>query len=256
MTAAADLGVTAIDTSSNYLGFRSHKVLAEVAGDLLPEFTVSTKVGYFAAGNASEHSLAPGRLHAALEDAASDLGREPDLVFLHNPEHSLARDSPTQRQSRLEAACSVLVDATASGLCGSWGISSWDPRLLADIVGPQLPQPHVLMVRAGFLVGSEILDAIETVAAGWRASALWGMSVFGGSTSEPIWERFDPQVFMQVAQGSSPVQAAFRAAFHLPEVEAVVAGTNQDTHLGELVASLGHEVNRAAVAEYRQLLSR
>lgn len=255
LTAAADLGVTTIDTSTNYLGFHSHKVLAEVAGDLLSKFTVSTKIGYFPAGNASEHSLDPGRLRTALEHAARDLGSEPDLVFLHNPEHSLARDYHAQRRNRLEAACSVLVDATAAGLCGSWGISSWDPRPLADLAGPQLPCPDVLMVRAGLLVGAEILDAIETIGSRWQPSALWGMSSFGGSTTEPIWERFDPRIFMRTPQDCSPAQAAFRAAFHLPEVDTVAAGTNKAAHLGELTDSLNHEVNLAAIAQYRQLLA-
>ena len=255
LTAAAELGITAIDTSSNYLGFHSHKVLAEVAGDLLSTFVVSTKVGYFPAGNTSEHSLVPGRLRTALEDAARDLGREPDLVFLHNPEHSLALDTHAQRESHLGAACSVLVDATASGLCGSWGISSWDPRLLVDLVGPQLPCPEVLMARAGLLVGAEVLDAIETVATRWRPPTLWGMSAFGGSMMNPVWERFDPRIFMRIPRNSSPAQAAFRAAFHLPEVDAVATGTNRAVHLRELTDSLNHEVNLATLALYRRLLA-
>ncbi|MFJ9188293.1 MULTISPECIES: aldo/keto reductase [Streptomyces] len=256
LTAAADLGITTIDTSTNYLGFHSHQVLAEAASDLLPKFTVSTKVGYFPAGSTSEHSLAPGRLHTALEQAARDLRREPDLVFLHNPEHSLADGSRTQRQDRLEAACSVLVDATAAGLCGSWGISSWDPRPLTELARHPLPRPAVLMVRAGLFVGAEILNASETLVSRWQPSALWGMSPFGGSTTEPIWKRFDPRIFMGTGQDCSPGQAAFRAAFHLPEVDAVAAGTSKTEHLEELINSLAREVNVAAITQYRQLLAR
>ncbi|OKJ02775.1 hypothetical protein AMK18_08800 [Streptomyces sp. CB01249] len=256
MTAAADLGVTAIDTSSNYFSFHSHRVLAETAGDLLPEFTVSTKVGYFPAGNTSEHSLDPDRLRTALDDAFRDLGREPDLVFLHNPEHSLSHGPRAQRQDRLAAACSALADAAAAGLVGSWGISSWDPRPLADLAEPSLPRPDVLMVRAGLLVGGEILDASETLVSRWRPSALWGMSPFGGSTTEGVWKRFDPRVFVEAPQDCSRAQAAFRAAFHLPCVDAMAAGTNDAAHLEELSNSLTHEVNVAAIAQYRRLAAR
>ncbi|MFJ9411828.1 hypothetical protein [Streptomyces sp. NPDC101393] len=81
LTGALDLGVTSIDTSSNYLGFRSHEVLARTAGDLLPKFRLPTKVGYFAGPGGAEHTLAPGRLYEAVEKAVRGLGREPDVVF-------------------------------------------------------------------------------------------------------------------------------------------------------------------------------
>ncbi|MFK8909432.1 hypothetical protein [Streptomyces sp. YS-3] len=70
------------------------------AGDLLPNFSLSTKVGFFPGG----HSLDPARLRTAVEQAVKDLGREPDLVFLHNPEHS-ASDT-----GRLGPACAALAD--------------------------------------------------------------------------------------------------------------------------------------------------
>ncbi|MFZ3560818.1 aldo/keto reductase [Streptomyces sp. BH055] len=256
LTAAADLGVTAIDTSTNYLGFHSHKVLADVAGDLLPKFMVSTKVGYFPAGNGTEHSLAPARLHAALERTAMDLGREPDLVFLHNPEHSLARAPRASASHLLSDSCTVLADATARGLCGAWGVSSWGPRLPAEAAGDELPRPDVVMTRTGLLVGADILHAGEALTARLRPEAIWGMSPFGGSTAEAVWTRFDPRVFMRAPEECTPVQAAFRAAFHLPTVDAVAVGTNKAGHLRELTESLGRAVDTETVAEYRRLLPR
>ncbi|WP_343336045.1 hypothetical protein [Streptomyces sp. SUK 48] len=98
------------------LGFRSHQILARTAGDLLPEFTVSTKVGYFSGPDGAEHSLDPMRWHTAVELAAEDLGREPGLVFLHNPEHSL-REATPHNQDALVQACANLDDAAAKGLC-------------------------------------------------------------------------------------------------------------------------------------------
>jgi pyridoxine 4-dehydrogenase len=248
LTRALELGVQSIDTSINYLGFQSHRTLANVAGDLLPRFTVSTKVGYFPG---AQHSLAPDRLRRAAERAASDLGREPDVVFLHNPEHSLTEAT---RDDLLEAACSTLADACAQGFCDRWGISSWDPRLLVIPAERELPRPDVLMTRAGLLVSADILDAAERLAERLRPTEAWGMSPFGGSTADAVWDRFDPRIFLQEPRTSTPIQAAFRAAYRLPSVSAVAVGTDNPGHLGELTDALDLELDDHMIQQYRELL--
>ncbi|MPY57215.1 aldo/keto reductase [Streptomyces spongiae] len=255
LTGALDLGVTALDTSTNYLGFRSHQVLAQTAGDLLPKFTVSTKVGYFPAPGGAEHSLDPLRLHAAVEQAAEDLGREPDLVFLHNPEHSL-REAGPHGQEVLTEACAALDAATGKGLCAAWGIASWDPSFLVGLIGPTVPRPATLMVRAGLLAGVRTLDAADALIRAWDLdpSEVWGMSPFGGSTSDAVWARIDPRVFLGGNRQLSRVQAAFMAAYHLPRVGTVAVGTDEPAHLGELVGALGGEVEKETIQEYRSLL--
>ncbi|WP_079181091.1 aldo/keto reductase [Streptomyces sp. CB00316] len=156
LTAALDLGVTALDTAAAYLGFRSHAVLAETATDLLPKFALSTKVGFFPGAGGAEHSLDPSRLRLAIEKAAQELGREPDTVLLHNPERSLTGLSPADGHALLGSACTALVDAAREGLCRTWGVSSWDTRPLGMVGVDDLPSPDVLMVRAGFLVGIDL----------------------------------------------------------------------------------------------------
>nr|WP_033331399.1 aldo/keto reductase [Streptomyces novaecaesareae] len=235
-----DLGVTAIDTASNYLGHHSHRTLATVAGDLLSKFSISTKVGYFEDG----HSLLPGRLRRAVEKTVKDLGREPDTILLHNPEHS-APDAET-----LTHACAALADAAAAGLCGHWGISTWDPR---PLIGLDVPRPDTLMVRSGLLVGSSVLDAAEALVTGWQPAVVWGMSPFGGSTTAPVWARIDPRVFLRVPAATA-VQAAFRVAFALPGVEAVAVGTDEAEHLRELLGGLAYEIDTEVLRSYRQLL--
>lgn len=87
---ALTLGVTDLDTAYNYRGFTSHRRLAATAGDLLSEFTISTKVGFFPSSRGPEHSLDPVRLRQAVHESAQDLGAQPDVVLLHNPEQTLA----------------------------------------------------------------------------------------------------------------------------------------------------------------------
>ncbi|MFI6054653.1 aldo/keto reductase [Streptomyces violascens] len=252
---ALDLGVTALDTSANYLGFRSPEVLARVAGDLLPKFTLSTKVGYFPGTDRAEHSLDPVQLHAAVEQTARDLGREPDLVFLHNPEHSLA-GTTVQSREVLSEACAALDAATAKGLCGAWGIATWDPTSLPPLIDASVPTPSVLMVRAGLLVGARTLDAAEALIGAWGLGAgrVWGMSPFSGSARAPVWYRVDPRIFLRDGSGYSRAQAAFRVAYRLPNVGAVAVGTDKPAHLGELVGALAAEPDERAVGEYRTLL--
>ncbi|MEU6313004.1 aldo/keto reductase [Streptomyces sp. NPDC047014] len=254
LTAALDLGVTALDTAAPYLGFRSHAVLAGTAADLLPEFTLSTKVGFFPSAGGAEHSLDPVRLRRAVERAAQELGREPDTVLLHNPERSLASLSPADGHAALGNACTALADTARDGLCGAWGVASWDTRPLGPVQVTGLPSPDVLMVRAGFLVGIDLLDVTTVLRAAWQAGEVWGMSPFGGGHAK-VWEGFDPRPFLRSPRdGWSRVQAAFRTAFHLPRAAAVAVGTDDRAHLAQLVHALGAEVDTAAVSQYVRAL--
>ncbi|MER6682738.1 aldo/keto reductase [Streptomyces olivaceoviridis] len=255
LTGALNAGVTSLDTAFNYFGFRSHQVLAQIAGDLLPKFAVSTKVGYFPGPKGTTHSLNPVRLLGAVEQTARDLGREPELVFLHNPEQSLLAAGPPGRDM-LTTACAAMTEAVKKGLCGAWGVATWDPRPLVDLIGTTVPRPAVLMVRAGLLVGGRALDAADALTATWGTDdgGVWGMSPFGGSARDPLWTAFDPRVFLREGSGLSRVQAAFRLAYALPSVDAVAVGTDEPAHLGELVGALAAEVDESAVDGYRCLL--
>ncbi|PGH48133.1 aldo/keto reductase [Streptomyces sp. Ru87] len=256
LTGALELGVEAIDTSFNYHGFHSHAALANVGGGLLPRFEISTKVGFFPAAGGAEHSLNPDMLRAAVEQANRDLGRAPDLVFLHNPERSLP-ESSLAAQDALGAACATLEKAAADGFCRAWGISSWDPRPLRGLVDDTLPRPEAIMVRAGLFTPLDVLEASETLAARWHLGTdrLWGMSPFGGGTRDPLWETFNSRVFIQNPDDDlTTVQAAFRAAYRLPQVERVAVGTDDPSHLAELIAALLYETDDDRLCTYRQLL--
>lgn len=228
-----------------------------MAGDILPRFRISTKIGFFPRPGGAEHSLDPSRLRLALEQTAKDLRRAPDTVLLHNPERTLSRLSEARARDCLAQACAVLSEGVRRGLCESWGFSSWNPRPLPDLIDSGVPTPSVLMIRAGLLVGIDSLDAADTLADRWNLPTLrrWGMSPFGGSTRDPIWKAVNPRVFLQESgRNYSSVQAAFRASYYLPYVGAVVVGSDDTTHLRELITSLDGVVNEAAVEHYRKML--
>ncbi|WP_405817099.1 hypothetical protein [Streptomyces sp. NBC_01390] len=80
------------------------------------------------------------------------------------------------------------------------------------------------------------------------------MSPFAGSTHAPVWDKIDPRVFIRDGDGLSRVQAAFRAAYRLPQVGAVAVGTNEPAHLSELINALDSTVDERAIHQYRSLL--
>lgn len=258
---ALSVGVRALDTAFNYRSFTAHVTLARDAGDLLGEFALSTKVGFFPAASPSDHaahSLDPTRLREAVNQSVDDLGRTPDVVFLHNPERSLATMCGSAGSDHLAAACDSLADAVAAGLCTRWGIASWDPRAVVNVLATDVSdQPEVLLVRAGLSVAEPVLRAAEQLADTYAVppARRWGMSPFGGSMQESAWSQTKLDVFLRPDQRCSTPQAAFRVAFAVPDVAHIAVGTRSAGHLRELVDAIDLEVDAAAVARYRRLIA-
>lgn len=247
-----------LDVATNYQWFSAHRQLARVAGDLLGSFTLSTKVGFFPGASSAapaEHSLDPRRLLRAVEQAADDLGRTPDVMFLHNPERTLAGLSSAKGAERLAGACQLLDQAVDHGLTRSWGIASWNPRPVVAALARSAPEvrPTTVMVRAGLSVSEPALNAGENLANLLRVppSRCWGMAPFGGNAADPAWRAVDLRALVPT---SRPLDAALRLAFELPVVARVAVGTSNREHLHQLVDVARLPVNGAALDRYRQLV--
>ncbi|MEV5573929.1 aldo/keto reductase [Spirillospora sp. NPDC052269] len=245
-----DLGVRRLDTAYNYLRFASHRALAEVAGDLLGEFEISTKVGFFPDG----HSLDPLRLRKAIEQSATELGRPPNLVFLHNPERSLNGLPKPHGRDALAAAVTTLTDTVRTGLSNAWGISSWNAEVLMPYLA-EVPAPDVLMTRCGLTCAPAALDAAGHLAEllNVPAAGRWGMAPFGGTPAAVPWPA--PGAFVRGQVATTPLQAAFAVAYHLPDLAAIAVGADQRDHLAELIAATRLDIDPARVAAYRALLT-
>lgn len=250
-----------IDTADNYRAGTSHRMLARVASDLLGQFTVSTKVGYLPTGDAGDrpvHSLAPAKLRAAVERSVDDLGRCPDIVFLHNPEHTLRDLLGTDAQDKLGAACQALADAVTAGLVRAWGIASWDPRPVVKALCPAVGDlgPAAVLVRAGLSVAAPVLAAAEELCRTLNVSpkGRWGMSPFGGNAQDPVWQAVNLAAFLPHDQCASTAQAVFRLTYELPSVTRVAVGTTSTAHLRELIAATELPVTQAAIHNYRALI--
>ncbi|WP_405833335.1 hypothetical protein [Streptomyces sp. NBC_00105] len=182
------------------------------------------------------------------------LMREGCTMVLDEVERSLAGLSTPDGHTFLGNACTALADAARDGLFGAWGVASWDTRSLEMVQVDDLPSPDLLMVRAGFLVGIDLLDAINVLRTAWQPGETWGMSPFGGGHRK-VWEEFDLRPFLRPRhEDLSRIQAAFRASFHLPSASAMAVGTDDPGHLAQLVQTLGAEVDTAAVSQYLRAL--
>lgn len=222
---------------------------------------ISTKVGFFPDGSRAVHSLEPHRLRQAIETTLTDLGRPPTTVLVHNPERSLNGLSPRVAGDRLRAACAVLEQATGEGLCRRWGISTWTPHpvlmALATLHEDQkpLPQPDVLMTRAGILVDAGTLAEIDAVALLLGPGCdHWGMSPFSSTATDELWRAVNVHAILGETEPCTRHQAAFRLAYELPAVSSIAVGTDNRDHLRELLAARQLPVDAARITRYRQLL--
>jgi aryl-alcohol dehydrogenase-like predicted oxidoreductase len=235
--------VSELDTAFSYSDFVSHALLAGIGSDITAHLKITTKVGFFPDG----HDLAPRRLSEAAYRIADDLGRVPDTLLLHNPE----RSAPL-----FTRACEDLIRLRDAGLCGAWGVSSWDPTAL---LGQSVSQPpDVLMVRCGLAVSARVLSAAEQLMSQLRPRVVRGMSPFGGSMADSIWHQVDPAMFLDPAsRDTAPtrVQAALAVAFVVPRVSAVAVGTSETNHLEQLRDAAMLRADPDAVGRYRSLLA-
>ncbi|WP_157902573.1 aldo/keto reductase [Frankia sp. KB5] len=252
-----------IDTAFNYADFSSHAQLAATIPDLLPEFHLSTKVGFFPSSTGhSEHSLEPERIRRAVEMSADTLGRVPDVVFLHNPERSVTGAGAGRGHDLFLEAARILDEAVQSGLCAAWGISTWDARPLVEVFGGYLPEsaprPAHLMHRSGVLASPAIWEAADAFAGLLRVDSgnRWGMSPFGGHTRQSFWDSLNLASLLS-ARPSPDIatpQVAFRLAYELPPVTRVAVSLNRPSHLTQLVEAARLEVDQENIERYRVLL--
>ena len=83
----------------------------------------------------------------------------------------------------------------------------------------------------------------------------WGMSPFAGRGADPGWEAVNTRAFLAPTVCCSPVQAAFAAAYAIPEVHWLAVGTDRPVHLDQLVAASRLPLSQAAIDGYRRRLT-
>ncbi|MBC3843607.1 aldo/keto reductase [Streptacidiphilus sp. 4-A2] len=250
-----------LDTAPNYAAGAAEAALAPILAHS-SHIGVSTKVGFVAAldGQAAAaagilteveagrgHSLKPAYLRWQVARSWRTLGRLPDLVFLHNPEHHCPPDHISER---LYAAFTALEEARADGLLKAYGVATWSgfSSGLFDI-------PTLL--EAAFRAGgvSHRLRAIQLPLSLVRlapiAQALEGRGVLADAqaadlavfASAPLHggqvpDLFTPELVDLIAPGSTPAQAALTVVGSAPGVRRVLMSTDKQQHWRQAVTAL------------------
>lgn len=145
--AALDAGITFFDTSNNYGGGESEKLLADALGSHRDDVVIASKFGGAFAGTDDQGSAAPAYVEQMLEHSLRQLRTDHiDLYQLHKPDP----DTP------IEATLEVLAKAIAKGqvreiACSNFSAAQWQDALRAserlDIPGFIANQVEYSMVQ-------------------------------------------------------------------------------------------------------------
>ncbi|WP_327367034.1 aldo/keto reductase [Streptomyces sp. NBC_01217] len=276
VSAALDAGVEWIDTAPNYANGTAETRLRPVLA-ARPGLGVSTKVGFVPRRDWEEAAAAgvlPGsgadrghclsRSYVAWQLARSRirLGRAPELVFVHNPEHAaVGRDSVLSALTEVFGELECAVDA---GLTSGYGVATWtglssglltvsDLTALAQRAGGprhhfkalQLPVSlvHLAGVAEALDGGGPLHDAREA-----------GLHVFASAPlgGGDLPRLMTPELVQLIAPSASAAQAALMVALSAPGVSRVLLSASTRAHWADAEsaaawAPLPHEHLRRAI---------
>ncbi|MEU6089066.1 aldo/keto reductase [Streptomyces sp. NPDC047085] len=246
---AVACGASWVDTAPNYHHGRAQTQLRPVlARD--PDLRVSTKVGFFtpdiaaAAGHAGVVTPAEAASGQCLtyryvawqsRRSVAELGRVPDIVFVHNPERA---DRP---HDAITSAFTALEAEARAGRIGGYGVATWTgfdgAFTVADLLeiathcgGPghhltaiQLPVSLVMLKPvAQALAGTGPLA--EATAAG--LDTFISAPLHGGELPAMVTD----ELAQLIDPGTTPAEAALRVTASTPGVNHVLLGSGHAQH--------------------------
>ncbi|HEV7386309.1 MAG TPA: aldo/keto reductase, partial [Phenylobacterium sp.] len=235
--AALDGGVTFFDTGASYSGGHAEPRLGRaLQGRDASGLVVASKAGTFAASGRIGRDFSPGAVVASAERSLRNLGLDVlPLLQLHGPDIADLTDD-------LRAA---LADLKARGLVRAIGVNSFDPGVIAHVIG--LPDFDVVMVDYNVL-RPEREPLIERAAAAGKG-VLAGMALAMGHARGRAWKLRRPRDLWyalralrrhrgDIARGArlgfladlpdmSGAQAALAYVLGNPQVASAVTGTTR-----------------------------
>jgi aryl-alcohol dehydrogenase-like predicted oxidoreductase len=121
LDAAAEAGITMLDTANGYAGSRCEEIL----GTLRPErFGVATKVGIPHPDAGGAPPLSAKAIQACIQGSLSRLGmHRVDIYYLHQPD----------RATPFEETLSAIAELVAAGTVGSLGVSNFAAWQIAEL---------------------------------------------------------------------------------------------------------------------------
>ncbi|MCX5036972.1 aldo/keto reductase [Streptomyces coelicoflavus] len=264
VAAAVRAGVTWIDTAPNYGSGSAEAALRQVL-NACPEVQVSTKVGFVPDSDrraardvgALRHGLERGHCLARpyiswqLARSRARLGRVPDLVFVHNPEHGRTDRAAVSRT--LAGTFEELESAADAGKIGGYGVATWAGlssgmftvpglmKLATTAGGPhhhfravQFPVSLIhLAVVADALDGHGALAQAQEAGLDVFASAPLGGGELLGAMTEELVRLIDSE--------ASQAQAALLVALSAPGVSRVLLSASTTAHWADARGAAARE---------------
>ncbi len=259
---AAAHGADWVDTAPNYAGGRAETHLAVILA-AYPDLCVSTKVGFVPVGashvgvragalSAAEaehgHCLAPNYITWQLARSRLMLGRVPDLVFVHNPEHACPDGEIT---GRIYNAFLALEEACSQQIISAYGVATWcgfssglfDVPTLIDLAakagGPnhhlwaiQLPVSlvHLAPVAQALDGHGPLADALAAGLEVFASAPLHGGEIPGMVT---------PELSELITPGKTPAETALAVVASAPGVKRVLLSTGNPEHWMRAAEAVG-----------------
>ncbi|GGW31577.1 aldo/keto reductase [Streptomyces caelestis] len=242
-------GATWIDTAPNYHHGRAQPQLQSVlAGNL--DLRVSTKAGFFTpdiataardagvltpAEAASGHCLTHRYVAWQSRRNATELGRTPDLVFVHNPERA------ARPHDAIAGAFTALEVEARAGRIGSYGVATWTGFEGAFSVADLLdiatrcggPGHHLAAVQlpVSLVMLKPVAQALDGTGPLAEATAA-GLNTFisaplhGGELPAMVTD----ELAQLIDPGTTPADAALLVTVSTPGVNHVILGAGRAQH--------------------------
>ena len=259
--AALDGGVTFFDTGASYSGGHAEPRLGRaLKGRDASGLVVATKAGTFADGGRIGRDFSAAAVIASAERSLHNLGLEAlPLLQLHGPGMAELTDE-------LRGA---LADLKARGLVRAVGVNSFDPAVIAHVVG--LPDFDTVMVDYNVLRPER--EPLIARAATAGKGVLAGMALAMGHTGWQVAKLRAPRDLWYAARGlvrhrrevgqgarfgflnrlaeMSGPQAALAYVLANPDVACAVIGTTRPAHLAQNLAASGLALPAAVMDRIR-----
>ncbi|WP_308407185.1 aldo/keto reductase [Streptomyces sp. APSN-46.1] len=245
-------GLVWIDTAPNYAD--AHRLLGPVIADH-PRAMVATKTGFFTKADgeaavqaglltpqqlAAGHSLRSAFTRWQTDRSLAALGRA-DLVFVHNPEHSLL--DRAELHERLRTVFAVLEEFAAAGRIGGYGVATWSgiqhgaftvPELLGlakEAAGSGEHHLRAIQQPVSLVMSRPVALALDGRGPLVQARAA-GLITFGSSPLHggELPALTTPELAEFIRPGASPASACLLAAASCPSLDVVLLSASSAEH--------------------------
>ena len=255
LDAAADLGVSFIDTADTYGSTQCERWLGELTQRRSQRFVVATKCGLptvdlprpLRALNqpakkvlqraGSEHYLDSPHVMRSIEGSLRRLRRERiELYFIHQPPVGV---------EQMDDLFSTLDEARTAGKIGTYGVCSPDPEIIRAAVNAD--RCAVVQTAVNPLLTNRLLAALESVSEPSRVEIVAnnvlaeGLRPAVGGTADSQQAMLNLSGRLAVLsreRGVSKAHLLIRHAATLSNVRVVLTGTSNLAHLAENAAAL------------------